>query len=416
MIERRWRVSAACLLLAFTVLRIAAAQGVPSRLKSPRIPPLEEKDWTDTERQLLSPIQSERGSVPNLYKTLARYPKMFPARLAFGRYIQRESSLPPRDREILICRTAWLWNGEYEWSAHTKIAMAQGLSKEDIERIAKGPLAPDWSDFDRALEEAATELYNDTFIGDATWNALAKRYNTHQLMDAVMTVGAYQMLAMAINSFGVPLETGAAGFPGRGGAVTASRPRGQGGVPTRLTHPRIDPAAEASWTTEEREFLAPIKKDRGYVPNVYATMARDPAMYRRWIGFARHILRESSLPAREREMLICRTAWLASGEFEWAAHTRIAKQNGLTDAEIARLVAEPDAPGWSAADATLVHAVDELHYDAFLSDPTWKALAARFDTPQLMDLVFTVGSYKMLAMALNSFGTQLDVDMVGFRK
>jgi hypothetical protein len=33
-----------------------------------------------------------------------------------------------------------------------------------------------------------------------------------------------------------------------------------------------------------------------------------------------------------------------------------------------------------------------------------------------MDLVFTVGSYKMLAMALNSFGTQLDADMIGFRK
>jgi alkylhydroperoxidase family enzyme len=139
-------------------------------------------------------------------------------------------------------------------------------------------------------------------------------------------------------------------------------------------------------------------------------------MYRPWIGFARHILRESSLPAREREMLICRTAWLASGEFEWAAHTRIAKQNGLTDAEITRLAAGPDAAGWSPADAKIVRAVDELHYDAFVSEPTWKALASRFDTPQLMELVFTVGSYKMLAMALNSFGTQLDADMIGFRK
>lgn len=145
-------------------------------------------------------------------------------------------------------------------------------------------------------------------------------------------------------------------------------------------------------------------------------MARNPAMYRPWIGFARHILRESSLPAREREILICRTAWLSSGEFEWAAHTRIAKQNGVTAADIVRLAEGPEAAGWSREDAMLVRAVDELHYDAFLSDPTWKSLAARFNTPQLMDLVFTVGSYKMLAMALNSFGTQLDADMAGFKK
>jgi 4-carboxymuconolactone decarboxylase len=59
---------------------------------------------------------------------------------------------------------------------------------------------------------------------------------------------------------------------------------------------------------------------------------------------------------------------------------------------------------------------DELHYDAFISEATWTALATRFDTRQLMDLVFTVGAYKMLAMALNSFGAQLDKGMVGFQK
>jgi hypothetical protein len=32
----------------------------------------------------------------------------------------------------------------------------------------------------------------------------------------------------------------------------------------------------------------------------------------------------------------------------------------------------------------------------------------------MIDLVLTVGAYKMLAMALNSFGTQLQDGMVGF--
>ena len=66
-------------------------------------------------------------------------------------------------------------------------------------------------------------------------------------------------------------------------------------------------------------------------------------------------------------------------------------------------------------DAILVRSVDELHYDAIISDPTWNTLARRFNTHQMMDIVFTVGAYKMLAMALNSFGTQLDRDMSGFQ-
>lgn len=413
-------------LLCLAFLWVCAASGPAKVMKRTppinqgglhvRIKPLEEKDWTPVERELLASIKAERGSVPNIYKTMARHPKMFTPRLTFGRYIQRESTLPARDREILICRIAWLSSVEYEWSAHTKIALENGLTKEDIERIAKGSGPGGWSPFDAALMRAAEELYTDIFISDETWNALAKRYNTHQLMDVVMTVGGYHMLAMALRSFGVQLEPGATGFPAGSSGKRGVKPKGTGGVPIRLRTPRIQPVSEASWSQEERELLLPVRQQRGYILNVYATLACHPAMYRPWLGFARYILRESSLPAREREMLICRIAWLTGGEYEWSAHIRLGKEAGLTDAEIARLAKGPDASGWPPSDAVLVQAVDELYYDAFISDATWNTLAKRFDAHQMMDLVFTVGAYKMLAMALNSFGTQLDKDMSGFSK
>lgn len=387
--------------------------GMPSRLSEPRIKPIEEKDWTAVERELLAPIKTERGSVPNIYATLARHPKLFTPRLTFGRYIQRGSTVPARDREILILRIAWLSSGEYEWSAHTTIGIQNGLTKEDIQRIAKGAQAPGWSAFDATLVRAADELYQNMFIGDPTWSRLAKRYDTHQMMDLVMTVGGYHMLAMALNSFGVQLEQGAAGFPTRAGTLQPGVSR-RGGIPIRLSRPRIPPTPESDWSNDERELLSGFKQQRGYVMNVYGTLTRHPQMYRPWLGFARYILRESTLPAREREMLICRIAWLASGEYEWAAHKSLGKDAGLTDAEITRLSEEPDARGWKPIDAAIVKAVDELHYDALISDATWNALATRFDTRQLMDLVFTVGAYKMLAMALNSFGAQLDKGMVGF--
>ena len=37
---------------------------------------------------------------------------------------------------------------------------------------------------------------------------------------------------------------------------------------------------------------------------------------------------------------------------------------------------------------------------------TWAALGEKFDTKQLMDFVFTIGGYHMLAMALNTFGVE----------
>ena len=366
------------------------------------------------ERELLAPIKAERGSVPNIYATIARHPKLFTPRVTFGRYIQRGSALPARDREILILRIAWLSSGEYEWSAHATIGIQNGVTKEDIQRITRGPQAPGWSAFDASLVRAADDLYQNMFIGDETWNLLAKRYDTHQMMDLVITVGGYHMLAMGLNSFGVQLEKGASGFP-KGAGVPQPGPSRNGGIPIRLTTPRIAPTAEAIWSNDERELLSGFKQQRGYVMNVYGTLTRHPQMYRPWLGFARYILRESSLKAREREMLICRIAWLTSGEYEWAAHKGLGKDAGLTDAEITQLSEGPDAKGWALSDAAILRAVDELHYDAFINDATWTALTTRFDTRQLMDLVFTVGAYKMLAMALNSFGAQLDPGMVGFK-
>ena len=84
---------------------------------------------------------------------------------------------------------------------------------------------------------------------------------------------------------------------------------------------------------------------------------------------------------------------------------------GLTPEDIARIAAGPEAEGWSDLDAAIVRAVDELIADAIVSDGTWQTLATEFDPHQLMDLVFTVGAYELLAMAFRSFGVELDDDL-----
>jgi len=77
----------------------------------------------------------------------------------------------------------------------------------------KGSDATGVSAHDKLLLLAATELRDKAFISDETWNALAKTYDTKQLMDLVFTVGQYNLVSMALNSFGVQLEPGLTGFP-----------------------------------------------------------------------------------------------------------------------------------------------------------------------------------------------------------
>jgi len=151
--------------------------------------------------------------------------------------------------------------------------------------------------------------------------------------------------------------------------------------------------------------------DRPKGLNVLGTLARHPALARAYHTFNGHVLFASTLSIRQRELLVLRVAAVRQAEYEWRQHVVLARDAGIDDDQIARVVAGPDAPGWSAADAALVRAVDELVGDATITDETWGDLARDLDEQQLMDLVFTVGAYDLLAMAFRSFGVELDDDL-----
>jgi len=184
----------------------------------------------------------------------------------------------------------------------------------------------------------------------------------------------------------------------------------------RLRKPRIEPLAEAEWDAEVRELLEPTRGGvgGGAVLNIFKTIAHHPKLMKRWNVFGNHVLFKSTLPPRDREILILRVGWLCRAEYEWGQHVVIGRRVGLSDDDIARIREGPEAAGWNRFEAALVRAADELHADAFVSDDTWKTLAAGYDTRQMMDVVFTVGQYTVVSMALNSFGVQLDPGIEGF--
>ena len=181
----------------------------------------------------------------------------------------------------------------------------------------------------------------------------------------------------------------------------------------RIDAPRIPPVQKENWTDAQRELLAPYEADNRLY-NVYTTMANHPDLARDWLVFASHVLRRSTLPERDREIVILRIGWLCQSEYEWAQHVRLGKSIGLTDEDIAMIMEGPGAEGIGEHDKLLLQATDELHADAFIADNTWNGLAKTYNTHQMMDLVFAVGEYNLVSMALNSFGVQLDEGLEGF--
>jgi alkylhydroperoxidase family enzyme len=177
-----------------------------------RIPPLQEDEWTEKQRKQLE-YAHRKGGFYNLAGTLARYPEVSRRVGQLSAHVLGPTStLSARDREILILRTAWLCQAEYEWAQHRLIARKAEMTDDEIERCREGSAASGWTETEANLLRAADDLHTEQKISDANWAALADTYDDQQMMDIVFAVGQYTMFAMAMNSFGVPLDEGLQGF------------------------------------------------------------------------------------------------------------------------------------------------------------------------------------------------------------
>src|SRR5262249_61869257 len=101
----------------------------------------------------------------------------------------------------------------------------------------------------------------------------------------------------------------------------------------RLNHPRIAPLPQEEWSAEIKDLLSGLEAE-GQVFNIFATLARHPALLRRWMVFGNHVLAKSTLPPRERELAILRMGWLCRAEYEWGHHVAMGKAAGGTAGEI----------------------------------------------------------------------------------
>lgn len=176
----------------------------------------------------------------------------------------------------------------------------------------------------------------------------------------------------------------------------------------RLAASRIAPLEADQMDADQVEILVPMTSNGRRALNIFRTLVRAPKAAKAFLAWGNYVLsRRNDLPARDREIVILRTGFLCKSGYEWTQHVAIALREGVTADEIPRIKLGADA-GWSAADAALLRASDELHTDQFVSTATWAALKTHFSDKQCMDVVFTVGQYTQVSMMLNSFGVQLD--------
>ena len=167
--------------------------------------------------------------------------------------------------------------------------------------------------------------------------------------------------------------------------------------------PRMSPLLEEDAPEEVREIL------RNWPYNLHRVLARNPATLNRWMPYAEHILRDNSLPEREREIAILRVAWNAQSAYEWGLHARLARSIGFSDEDLDQVArGGGNNAYWSARDAALMDGVDDIMREWAVGDAAWNALAEHYDDRQLIDYVFVVCQFILVAVTLRTLGVPLE--------
>jgi 4-carboxymuconolactone decarboxylase len=172
--------------------------------------------------------------------------------------------------------------------------------------------------------------------------------------------------------------------------------------------PRIAPVTSPTDEVTELYDKAGLRAPDGSPLNIFGTLAHHPALLRRWLVFASHVLAKNSLAPRDRELLILRTGWRCASQYEFSQHALIALRCQLSEEEVQRTKLPITDGGWSAHDAALLRAADDLHDDSRIGDSTWHTLTLTLNDQQMLDVIFTVGNYHVVSFALNSCGVELD--------
>lgn len=179
--------------------------------------------------------------------------------------------------------------------------------------------------------------------------------------------------------------------------------------------PRMPPVRAEDSTDETRAFLKQwtggIFKDADRNP-VLLTFAHHPQLAERFSPLNVHLLSTSTLPVKQRQIAIMRTAWLCKATYMWSSHLNTSVRCGLDPAMFRPIQVGADDPYFTEFERAVIRATEELIWDQKIGDANWQTLMAEWDNKQMLDFMFTVGIYATIAGVMRSTGVQRTPDLL----
>ena len=144
--------------------------------------------------------------VPALYRTLGNAPAMLNAWVGMAWPLRTEATTSRALRELIIMRVAQLTQTPYEWVAHRPMTLKCGITATQLDELKHWHDSDAFSEQERELLAMADELTVGLDVSDATWSALAARYEPGELVELVLTCTYYSCVSRTLRAFRLPVD------------------------------------------------------------------------------------------------------------------------------------------------------------------------------------------------------------------
>jgi 4-carboxymuconolactone decarboxylase len=166
--------------------------------------------------------------------------------------------------------------------------------------------------------------------------------------------------------------------------------------------PKIPLPTDDDLKPEHREMLASLPP-----LNVFRMVAGAPRAARPFLELGGAVL-STALDARRREIAVLRVAHATLAPYEWAQHEQLARNVGVTDAEIAAIDREEPVTSLDEECNLICRVADEVTRDVRLSDVALEAIIDRYGPRESAELILLVSYYNMVSRFLES--TRVEVE------
>ncbi len=116
-----------------------------------------------------------------------------------GEYLRYRCAISGRLSELAILLVARYWSADFEWYAHAKIGLKEGLSQATIDAIAEARRPDDLKADEQVIYDYVNELLVTRRVSDTTYARAMEMFGEKALVDICGVTGYYSLLAMTMN-------------------------------------------------------------------------------------------------------------------------------------------------------------------------------------------------------------------------